>query len=75
MKSDVPGGFIAAGRARNMNRLLVGADDLKSRRLRVDNQHEPRLQRVTHSLVAKDLCLGESGDITGDESYARSATE
>ena len=75
MKSDVPNSFVAAGRAGNMNRLLVGANDLKSCRPRIDNQHGAGLQSVNHSLAARDLCLGESGDIAGEESHARGATD
>ena len=75
MKDDFPGSFVVGGRAGNMNLLPVGADDLKSSRPRIDNQHGPGLQRVIHSLAAKDLCLGESGDIAGEESHAHGVTD
>jgi hypothetical protein len=74
MKSDVLCGFAARSRAGNMKLLPVGANDLKSRRPRIDNQHGPGLQRAVYSLAARVLCLGESGDIAGQESYARGAT-
>jgi len=75
MKSDVPGSFVAAGGASNMNHVLVGANDLKSCRLRIDNQHGPGLQSVNHSLTARNLGLGESGDVADEESHARGATD
>ena len=75
MKDDFPGSFVVGGRAGNMKLLPVGADDLKSSRPRIDNQHGPGLQRVIHSLAAKDLCLGESGDIAGEESHAHGVTD
>ena len=75
MKSDVPTIFVAAGRAGNMDCLLVGADDVKSRRLGIDNQHGAGLQSVRQSLATRDLCLGEPGDIEGEESDARGAAD
>jgi hypothetical protein len=65
MKSDIRGGFIAARRARDMNGYLVGANDVKSCRLRINHQHRPGLQRIADSLAAGDLCLGKSGDTVG----------
>ncbi|HEV2463112.1 MAG TPA: hypothetical protein VGT04_04870, partial [Acidobacteriaceae bacterium] len=51
------------------------ANDLKSCRLRIDDQHGSGRQRATQSPIAGDIFLGKSGDIANEESHARDATD
>src|SRR5581483_2502355 len=75
MKGHALGALSAFCGAGNVNALSIGANNVKSSRLRVNRQNSPRLQSVTQSLHARNLGFGHSGDVAGENSRTRDGTQ
>ena len=63
------------GRAGNMNRLPVRADNLQTCGARIDGEHGPGLQRCVEHLAARVPRLSESGNLAGKQSRTCNGTE
>src|ERR1700677_2624741 len=53
-----------------MNGLLVGPDNLETRRPRIDGEDRSRAQRSVQNLATCGLGLGDAGQIAGKQSRA-----